>query len=245
MWITFSLTFDIHSIVGCKNTDMPLLQCYHHFTSPRCCECIIMANVFEAAPYTQPSAQVIVLSFLLAVRGRKQHGEWISCPFNTLPCSYHLARARKKTVHSFDPRCQVLTVSLFFILPLSLLPSGLPFSPSQTLPSLPLRTVSSCLMSLRYPRWKDQEGQRDRPSTPTGWVVWMWRPWWWRTGRCWKNTAGTTSQPTSSQSWTWWEVGGEGKEAVACKVLDNKGWKIHLLYCSVHLKSGCSSSSSI
>lgn len=40
-------------------------------------------------------------------------------------CSYHLARARKKIVHSFDPNSQALFASLPFSLPhtLSLLPS--------------------------------------------------------------------------------------------------------------------------
>lgn len=78
---------------------------------------------------TQPTGQFTVISFLLVVRGRKLCGEWISCPFNTSLYSYHPTRARKKTVHSFDPHCQVPPLPVYVYLPHTLSVSP-PFRPS-------------------------------------------------------------------------------------------------------------------
>lgn len=80
-------------------------------------ECIVHSIIGPHQPEaTQPTGKFAVLSFLLVVRGRKQCGEWISCPFNTRACTLIARHEPGKTVHSFDPRCQV-SLSLCLSLP--------------------------------------------------------------------------------------------------------------------------------
>lgn len=79
-----------------------------------------------------------------------------------------------------------------------------PLSTSQMPLSPPPRNASWCPTSLPPLRRTSQGGRRGRPSVPIGWAAWTWRPWWWQTGRCWRNTAETTSPLMSSLSWTWW-----------------------------------------
>lgn len=154
---------------------------------------------------------------------QKQHEEWMtlntSCSFNALPapCSYQGKVQEKGGAVIWDPFQSISPLS-----PLSLssylypsLPALYPSTISlQTLPSPLLRIVSSCLMSL-----SSQAGGSDRPSRLTRWGPWMWKLWWWQTGRCWRNTAERTSPPTSSLLWTWWA--GEGHQSVSQSVISH------------------------
>ncbi len=66
-------------------------------------------------------------------------------------------------------------------------------------PSLLQRIILSCLMSLSCKAgWSAQRLHQAKRA------AWMWKLWWWQTGRCWRNMAETTSLPMSLLSWTWW-----------------------------------------
>lgn len=145
---------------------------------------------------------------------------WILPALSTLcrPRALIRERSRKKEALSFE----LLSKAFLPLSPLSLSSYLYPSLPAlylstislQTLPSPLLRIVSSCLMSL-----SSQAGRSDHPSHLTRWGAWMWKRWWWQTGRCWRNTAERMSPPTSSLLWTWWA--GEGHQSVSQSVISH------------------------
>lgn len=77
----------------------------------------------------QPTGQFTVLYFLLVVRGRKQRGEWVSCPFNTRACSlitWH-EPGKRKFIHL---TLTAKSLSLFFVSRPHTLSVSPPFRPS-------------------------------------------------------------------------------------------------------------------